>query len=233
MDVHISIAAEPIVKLGFIIITNSMLISWFVTIGLVVFAKAAAKNEKVRSFAEAFLEGLLGFFEGVVGRNAREFFPLVATFFIFILLCNWSGLLPGIGSIGFYSLADGEKHFVPYFRGATGDLSTTLALAIVSVIAMHYYAFKHLGLAKFIKSRFINPVGILELMADVAKVLSFAFRLFGNIFAGEVLLTVIGFLMPIIAPLPFMGLELFVGIIQALVFSLLTIIFFNTAVETH
>lgn len=233
MDVHISLAAEPIFHLGPIVINNSMLVTWLVTIAMVVFATLAFENEKIRDVVEMIIEGLLGFFEGVAGKNAREFFPLVATFFLFILLGNWSGLLPGVGSIGLYVYEHGEKHFIPLLRGATADLNTTLALAIVSVISIHYFAFKHLGLSKYIISRFINPIGILELMADVAKILSFAFRLFGNIFAGEVLLTVIAFLMPLIAPLPFMGLELFVGLIQALVFSLLTLIFLNTAVETH
>lgn len=232
-NIHISLAAEPIFQLGPILINNSMLMTWLVTIGMVVFAKAASKNERIRDFAEAIVDGLLGFFEGMVGKRAREFFPLVATFFLFILLGNWSDILPGIGSIGFYIYEHGEKQFIPLLRAATADLNTTLALAIISVVSIHYFALKHLGLNKYITSRFINPIGILELMADVAKVLSFAFRLFGNIFAGEVLLTVIAFLMPLIAPLPFMGLELFVGLIQALVFSLLTLIFLNTAVETH
>lgn len=232
-DIHISLIAEPILRFGPLMINNSMLVTWLVMGGMIAFAKASLKNKKIRDFAELMVEGLFNFFEQIVGENVREFFPLVATFFLFIVLGNWSGLIPGIGTIGFYIHEHGKEVFVPLFRGATADLNTTLALAITSVTSIHYFAFKHLGLEKYIVSRFINPIGILELMADVAKVMSFAFRLFGNIFASEVLLTVIAFLMPLIAPLPFMGLELFVGLVQALVFSLLTIIFLNTAVETH
>lgn len=239
MDIHISLAAEPIFHLGPISFTNSMLVTWLVTIALLLFAKKVSSKKikivpkGIQNLADMILEGLLSFFEDVVGEQAREFFPLVATFFIFILLSNWSGLLPGVGSIGFYVHEHGKEVFVPLLRGATADLNTTFALAVVSVLSIHYYAFKHLGSSKFIASRFLNPVGILELLADVAKVLAFSFRLFGNIFAGEVLLTVVAALMPFFAPLPFMGLEIFVGFMQALVFSMLSLIFLNTAVESH
>lgn len=232
-EVHISLVAEPIFQYGFIVINNSMLVTWLVIGAMLAFTKASSKKGRVRDIAELIVEGLYGFFENVVGKNIKKFFPLVATLFLFILLSNWSGLLPGVGTIGLHKIDHGKKVFVPLFRGATADLNTTIALAIVAVVAIHYFAFKHLGTSKYIFSRFVNPIGILELMADISKVLSFAFRLFGNIFAGEVLLTVIAFLMPIIAPLPFIGLELFVGLIQALVFSLLTLIFLNTAIESH
>lgn len=238
MDVHISLAAESVFHLGPLSITNSMLVSWLVILGLFFFARAATRKVKlvpgkIQNLVEMLLEGLLTFFEGVAGKHAREFFPLVTTFFIFILFSNWSGLLPGVGTIGFYVHEHGKEVFVPLLRGATADLNTTFGLALVSVLAIHYYAFKHLGARQYLFSRFVNPIGILELMADVAKVLSFSFRLFGNIFAGEVLLAVIAALMPFFAPLPFLGLEIFVGLIQALVFTMLTIIFLSTAVETH
>ena len=238
MNIHISLAAEPIFHLGPLAFTNSMFVSWLVTLGLILFAKIATKKikiipEKIQSLAEMVLEGLLSFFEGVAGEHAREFFPLITTFFLYILLSNWSGLLPGVGTIGFYIYEHGKEVFVPFLRGATADLNTTFALALISVFALHYYAFEHLGASKYIFSRFVNPIGILELMADFAKVLSFSFRLFGNIFAGEVLLIVIAGLMPFFAPLPFIGLELFVGLIQALIFTTLTTIFFKTALETH
>lgn len=131
-----------------------------------------------------------------------------------------------------------EAEFLPLFRGPTADLSTTLALALISVGAMVFYGIKFLGLSFFKRYlNFTNPimvfVGILEFVSDISKILSFAFRLFGNIFAGEVLLTVIGFLVPVIAPIPFLGLELFVGVIQALVFSLLTAAFISMAATSH
>lgn len=133
-----------------------------------------------------------------------------------------------------------EEHttFIPLFRGATADLNTTLALAIISVFAIQYYGVATLGAAYFKKFfNFSDPimfgVGILEIVSEFSRIISFAFRLFGNIFAGEVLLTVIAFLMPLLAPLPFLGLELFVGFIQALVFSMLTAVFLNMATVSH
>jgi len=208
-----------------------MIISWIVTILLIIFARLAMQNRKVKEVAEVIIQGIYRFFENVAGEHTRRFFPLAATAFIFILIGNWSGIIPGVGSVGFYAQEHGEKTFIPFIRGATADLNTTFALGIVSVVAIHYFSFKKLGIGKYIKSHFLNPIGILEVFADFAKILSFSFRLFGNIFAGEVLLTVIAFLVPIVAPLPFLGLEIFVGFIQALVFAMLTLIFLKTAVE--
>lgn len=132
----------------------------------------------------------------------------------------------------------GHTSFVPLFRGATADLNTTLAIALIAVFSVQYYGIKTLGgsyLKKFFN--FSDPimfgVGLLEIVSEFSRIISFAFRLFGNIFAGEVLLTVIAFLMPLIAPLPFLGLELFVGFIQALVFSMLTAVFLNMATISH
>jgi F-type H+-transporting ATPase subunit a len=184
------------------------------------------------------------------------YFPLLATLFIFIAAANWGGLLPGVGTIGTYvndSQEQTPSHspaeiiktespptyiFVPYLRGATADLNTTFAIAITAVIAIQYYGIKSLGLGYF--KKFINlsnpimfGVGLLEIISEFSRIISFAFRLFGNIFAGEVILTVIAFLipLPLLLPLPFIGLELFVGFIQALVFSMLTAVFLNVAVS--
>lgn len=237
MNVHISLAAEPIFHLGPLVITNSMLVSWLLTAGLILFARLVTKKislvpQSLQNLAEIVIAGLFNFMESVAGERTREFFPLISTFFIFILLGNWTELLPGIGTIGFHTHQHGQEIFVPLFRGVTADLNTTFALALISVVTLHYLSFKHLGTAKYITFRFLNPIGILESMADFAKVLSFSFRLFGNIFAGEVLLTVVTFLMPLVVPLPFLGLEIFVGFIQALIFTMLSLVFFSTAVET-
>jgi F-type H+-transporting ATPase subunit a len=156
------------------------------------------------------------------------------TLFVFILINNWLGLLPGIGSITI-TTAHGA---VPLFRGATADLNTTLALAIISVVMTHIYAIKELGLFKHLGKYFsFNPmllfVGMLEIVSEFSKMVSFSFRLFGNIFAGEVLLVVIAYLAPLIAPLPFFGLELFVGLVQALVFTMLTLVFLEIATMSH
>lgn len=232
---HISLAAETIAHIGPLPVTNSLLMTWIVMVLLLVFAIASTRKlslipNNLQSITEIVLEGLYSFFSSVVGRHVKMIFPLVSSLFLFIIISNWSGLLPGVGTIGFSQ----PLEFVPLLRGPTSDLNMTLALAVIAVIAMQYFGFKTLGMKyshRFIN--FHNPVlgfvGFLEVISDLAKVISFAFRLFGNIFAGEVLLTVMAFLMPFIAPMPFLMLELFVGFIQALVFSTLTSVFINVA----
>ena len=154
-------------------------------------------------------------------EKARKFFPLIATIFIFIILSNWLEVLPGLGSI--------------FLRSPSSDLNFTLAIAISSVISIQIFGIMSIGFIKYAK-RFMNfssPinffVGLLELIGEAAKIVSFSFRLFGNIFAGEVLLIVVYFLAPYVLPLPFMFLEIFVGFIQALVFSMLTLVFLKIA----
>jgi F-type H+-transporting ATPase subunit a len=143
-------------------------------------------------------------------------------------------LFPGFGTIGLEKIEEGHRAFIPLFRAGTADLNTTMAFALLSVLIIQLAGLKMLGLS-YLKKFFIfnNPimffVGLLELMGEFTKIISFSFRLFGNIFAGEVLLTVIAFLMPIIAPIPFLGLELFVGFIQSVVFSMLTCVFLSVA----
>jgi F-type H+-transporting ATPase subunit a len=166
-----------------------------------------------------------------MGHHIKKAFPILASLFLFIIVANWMGLLPGVGTVGFY---EGER-FVPLLRGATADLNTTIALAIIAFFAIQYFGFSTLGVQyskRFLN--FSNPimffVGLLEIVSDLSKVISFAFRLFGNIFAGEVLLAVMAFLMPFLAPMPFLIMELFIGFIQALVFSTLTAVFINVAV---
>lgn len=231
-DLHISIVAEEIAKLGPVTVTNSLLTSWLVVGGLCLLGYKAGKNFKLRPslkqlLIEVPLEALYSLTKNVAGSTkAIIFFPFIATFFLFILLSNWSGLIPGVGTIKF--------GHVPLLRAPSADLNMTLALALFSVGLIQYFGFKSLGsgyLTKFFN--FKNPiftfVGILELISELAKVISFAFRLFGNIFAGEVLLAVTAFLIPVVVPIPFYGLEVFVGFIQALVFSMLTLVFLNMA----
>jgi F-type H+-transporting ATPase subunit a len=245
-SLHISVAAEPLIKIGGFIISNSMLVSIIVTLCLIVFAfwysrQSQKKGKKPFFFIlmQTIFAGLLSFFEGVAGKKAKQFYPLLATFFIYIILANWSGLLPGVGSIGINEYLHGKKVFIPLFRGPTADINTTLALAIISVLTVQYFGIKNLGFLNYIK-KYINLsgpidffVGILEIVSEFAKIMSFAFRLFGNIFAGEVLLTVMAAILPFLAPLPFLGLELFVGFIQALVFTMLSLVFMSVAVSSH
>lgn len=232
---HISLAAEPIGHIGPLPVTNSLLMTWVVMALLILISIAATRRHSmipnhIQSIAELIVEGLYSFFSSVVGRNVMMIFPLVASQFLFIMIANWSGLLPGVGTIGFH---EGET-FIPLLRGPTADLNLTIALAVIAVVAMQFFGFKTLGLAysrRFVnfKNPILGFVGFLEIISDASKIISFAFRLFGNIFAGEVLLAVMAFLMPFIAPMPFFMLELFIGFIQALIFSTLTSVFISAA----
>ncbi len=241
--VEISINAEPIFYVKGFPITNSFFLSILLSASLIVFAFWQYKKgykmipKPLQSFLELVIELYYSMVEDMAGEYARLFFPWVMTFFIFIILGNWVGLVPGVGTIGFkeHILGDGTK-FVPYLRGINADLNTTLALALLSVALNQYFGLTQLG-AKYLTKffNFSSPlnffIGILELISEIAKIISFAFRLFGNIFAGEVLLLVIGALIPFLANVPFLGLEVFVGFIQAFVFANLSLIFFYTAVQ--
>lgn len=245
-NLHISINAEPLFELFGVPITNSIAVSWVVSIILILFAlsvnsklKEKGKISKLQLMAEFIIESLYGLIEGIVGsKKAMRHFSLIATFFLFIIVSNWTGLLPGAGTIGFTGIIHGEETFIPILRGPTADVNTALALALISMTMVQFYGFKSLGL-KYLKKffNFSNPinafVGILEFVSEISKIISFTFRLFGNIFAGEVLLSVMLFLLPWFGPVPFIGLEIFVGFIQALVFAMLSIVFINMATISH
>ena len=193
----------------------------------------------LQNIAEIIVESLYNLVESVEKQHAKKYFPLIATFFIFILFNNWSGLIPGFGSIGLWEEKEGERILIPFFRAGTADLNTTLGLALISVIAIQYFGIQSLGIKLYLKKffNFSNPinffVGILEFIGEFTKIISFTFRLFGNIFAGEVLLAIIVFLVPVFASIPFLGLEIFVGLIQALVFAMLTLVFITVATAGH
>lgn len=230
---EISLKAESLFKIGGFDITNSLFLSFVVFVFLVVtsyilFKKAKIVPNKIQSILELAFETLLGLMESILGTRsaAIKYFPLIATLFIFILASNLLGVFPGVGS--FY-LEHGHKE-VALFRSPASDLNFTLAIAVISVVMTNLFGiitlgfFKHVG--KFIN--FKDPIsffiGILELVSELAKIISLSFRLFGNVFAGEVLLTIVFFLMPYIVPIPFLFLEIFVGFIQAFVFSMLTLV---------
>lgn len=240
--IHISLASEPLFHIGPLVLTNSILtaIIGSVIIFLLFYTAARQVSLHPKSRLSLLIEGLsdalIGLIEQLTGnrRQAVLYFPLLITFFVFIVVNNWLGLLPGVGSI-FLTTSEGQ---VPLFRAANADLNMTIALAIISVIMTHIYAFRELGVASHMKKYFnVNPilsfVGLLEIISEFSKMISFSFRLFGNIFAGEVLLVVIAYLVPLIGPLPFFALELFVGLIQGLVFTLLTLVFLVTATAKH
>jgi F-type H+-transporting ATPase subunit a len=304
-ELHISISAENVATFGPLNISNSIFTSLIVSTLIILFllvinhslSTKGKRTKPLQNVAEFIVEGFYSLVQGVTGdhKKTRFFLPFFMSFFIFIIMNNWFGLLPGVGTIGFRESAEGTQHavllqknidspvstvqaatlaqesesedlvpameteedtvmsetvepaeteehaealFVPYLRAGTADLNTTLALSLFTMVMVQVIGIKYLGLGYFKKFfNFKNPiavfVSVLETISEFAKIISFSFRLFGNIFAGEVLLVVIGALVPLIVPMPFYGLEIFVGFIQALVFSMLSIVFYNVATVSH
>ncbi|OGY71728.1 MAG: ATP synthase F0 subunit A, partial [Candidatus Jacksonbacteria bacterium RIFCSPHIGHO2_02_FULL_44_25] len=223
-------------------VTNSLLTMWIGMIAIAFVAVYSARTARIspkslQIVLEAVYEFFLNLCDSVLGNKklAEKAQPFIATIFIFVLVGNIASVIPGVGSIGFFDQAD---EFVPLFRPGSADLNTTLALSLISVIIIQIIGFRTLG-AGYAKKffNFSNPmnffVGILELISEFAKIISFSFRLFGNVFAGEVLLTVMLMLVPYFVPLPFYGLEIFVAFIQAFVFAMLTLVFIKIAMTSH
>ncbi len=312
MALHISIAAEKITEIAGWPVTNSLLTTWLVMAVLVILALLGTKKlKKIPStgqlIAELIVGGLYDFYTSILGSHTKKVFPLIATIFLFVLTANWFGLIPGVGTIGFWEPAEhavkeevvapaieavtsesktkvtnsheeaevepittvevsheevapeeeklsfplGDWQYwltgkgapenmklLPLFRGPTADINTTLALSLITMVFVQIFGFMNVGisyLSKFInlKNPIFTFVGILEFVSEISRVISFTFRLFGNIFAGEVLLSVMAFLFAFGLPIPFLGLEIFVGVIQALVFSMLAAVFLNLAVQSH
>lgn len=242
---EISIKAETIFHVGDFKITNSLILSSIVFIFFIIIAfvytKDLTTNKKSGFFYifNALLRTIYGLFESILGKNTTLFFPILSAFFVWILFQNWAGLLPGVGSILIKVEEHGRILHVPLLRGNNADINGTLALALISVVMIQILGIKFLGLGGYLSKfiNFSNPinffVGFLDILSEFSKVLSFTFRLFGNIFAGEVLMTIIAFLVPVLAPFPFLMLEIFVGLVQALVFSLLTTVFLSMAITKH
>ncbi len=254
-EIHIpALAPEVIFTIGNINVTNTMINAWiailiFLVLGILVKRSVRLRPGKLQNTCEFFLESVLGYFDQVTGDRKKtiKFLPVVGSIFFFILLSNWLGLLPGTGSISM-----GHNMVL---RPANTDLNLTIVMALVAVIASHMYAFAAIGffshIGKFIqignilKSIPKGPiaiftaiiefaVGLIEIVSEVAKVVSLSLRLFGNVFAGEVLISVISALVAALIPTPFMLLELLVGLIQATVFAMLTIVYLTVAsAEPH
>ena len=301
---HIQLAAEDVTSelVGGFAITNTMLATWITILVLAGFAFFSTRRMSLvprglQNLAEAIIEGFLNLAQSVAGpENGRRFFPLAMTIFLFIVMANWLGILPGYGTIGRIETAEhiiaeakyeakendevldledinlttfeggavalvpfgseeitaaeyqadpeqgGRKsgRLVPFLRSANTDLNTTLAIALVAMFMIQFWGIRSLGLSHYM-GKFINfragPigffVGVLESISEVARLISFTFRLFGNIFAGEILLIAMAFLIPLVGIIPFLGLELFVGFIQAFIFAMLTLVFATMATVGH
>ena len=233
-------------------ITNSMFVSWVVALGLIIFARFATRNmnqvpEGAQNFMEWLVESLYGFLEGIIGSHlVKRTFWFFATIFIFILTANWVGLIPGFGTIGWgHHTERGFKIDQPLLRGANADLNLTLAMALVFFACWFYWAIREVGPVGFVKELFgpkgettgllkylmivvFFAVGCLEIISILFRPVSLSFRLYGNIFAGENMLESMARLVPSLGwllPIPFYFMELLVGLVQALVFMLLTAVF--------
>jgi len=233
-------------------ITNSMIVSWVVALGLIVFAQVATRKMKLvpdgaQNFLEWLVAGLDGFLEGVIGRHlVQRTFWFFATVFIFVLATNWMGLVPGVGTIGWgHRGAHGFQIDQPLLRGANADLNQTLAMALVFFACWIYWALREVGPGGFLKELFAPKgetagvmrvvmvavffaSGCLEIVSILFRPVSLSFRLYGNVFAGENMLETMSRLVPALSwllPIPFYLLELLVGLVQALVFMLLTAVF--------
>lgn len=226
-------------------LTNTVLATLVTDAILVLIVFLIIKNIKtipgtLQSIAELGLGYLDDLTVQIAGKNATRIFPWFASFFIFIFFSNVIGLLPGFGTIGFYHLEPetGEKALIPVLRAATSDFNVTLALAAVSLVATHVIAIQVVGFKEYI-SRFLSfhPiylfVGLLEVVSELSKLFSLSFRLFGNIYAGEVVLMTISGLASFIAPIPFILLEGIVALVQALVFAMLTMVFMSIMATPH
>ena len=243
---EISIKAEEIFHFGSFPVTNALLVSVLVLIFLVIVAfifksKLSIIPGKLQSIFELIIEQVLGLMEPLMGsmKKAEMYLPLIVTIFFFVLFSNWAGLLPGFGSVGLYEPHGEETIFVPLLRAPSSDLNFTLALALISIFSVNIFGVLAIGLKDHLKKffNFKDPimffVGILELLSEGVKIISLAFRLFGNVFAGEVLLAIIGVLAPYFLPLPFIFMEVLVGVIQAFIFSMLTLVFVSMSIVSH
>jgi F-type H+-transporting ATPase subunit a len=255
--------AEPVAHIGTFSVTNALLTSWIavfiiIIISIILRAKLRQIPRKFQNFFEIIIDGAISLCDQVTGNRAisLKVFPLAFSIFFFVLINNWLGILP-FGGFGLVENSGGESVFIPFIRSGTADINTTLALAILSVIGANLFGIISIGLWKtfnkyvnlrslgqiFTKVRkdptilVVAPisffVGILELIGEFAKIASLSFRLFGNIFAGEVLLLSMSAILAYGLPIPFLFLEIFIGLIQAFIFAVLVIVYFTIAMQDH
>ena len=238
-EIHIVLAAEKLTQLWGIPITNALLTSWIVTFLLAGMAFVVSRNiQLVPGRVQVLFESLFSFVLQYTAevleseKLAKRFFPLLMTIFIFIFAANMVEFTPGIGSI---VVQHGEEH-VPLFRSVNTDINTPLALAFIVFIIIEITGVAVIGFFKYWKKflNFRSPlgffIGTLELMSEIMRLITFSFRLFGNIFAGEALIVIAMAFLPYLLPVPLMMYEVFVGFIQAAIFSLLTLFFIKMAI---
>lgn len=245
----IHLAPEVVTTVFGIPITSTLLTVWLsmallVLLALVVKGKLKMVPGRLQNFVEILVGSVFDYIAGVLESKklALRFFPLIMTIFLFILTMNWVGLLPGVDSIGVYKEVESHEEvvskLVPFFHPPATDLNITIGFALVAFFAIELAGVTLLGIFKY-GGKFINfrsplafVIGLIELLSELARLISFSFRLFGNIFAGKTLLMVVMFLAtPYLLPVPLIAYELFVGFIQAFIFAILTLFFIKIAVE--
>ncbi len=246
---EISLKPEVITHIGSLVITNTILMMALVSIILVSLAFVGTRSlniipKGIQNFLELIIETFYNLCLSISPKHGRVFLPIIATFFLFILTANWLGLVPGLGAFGWLEHTDKGTHLVPFFRSAASDINITISLALISVVLTQYFGLRFKGIYGYFSHYFHNPlhggiafivlgifigsfVGFLEVVSEFVKVVSLSFRLFGNVYAGEVVIHTISGLFSYIAPVPFLMLETIVGIVQATVFALLSLVFFS------
>ena len=244
--IHIALAAEKLGTFMGIPITNTLVATLIAFVVLVVLGLTVGRNtrlipSRVQLLLEIAFEYIYDFVTQILGsrEHARKYFPLLMTLFLFIFIANMLHFIPGVGSITYHT-ADGAT--VPFLRAPNTDLNVTLALTIIVMIVIELAGVFALGLWRY-AGKFINfsghsigerllnfVVGLIELVSEAGRLVSFSFRLFGNIFAGEVLIAVVIYFVPYALPVPLMAFEVFVGFIQAAVFTMLTLFFIKIAI---
>jgi F-type H+-transporting ATPase subunit a len=251
--------APTVFRLGPLPVTNSMVVTWIVALGLILSARVATRQMQAvpagaQNFWEWLVESLYGFLESIVGSDlVKRTFWFFATIFIFILFTNWFGLIPGVGTLGWnVQFSDGTTEFRPWLRGANADLNLTFAMAMIFFVMWVVWALQSNGVGGFLAHIFgakgdttgilrwlmvvvFFIVGLLEVVSICFRPISLSFRLFGNIYAGENMLEAMASLVQepawlkaiasVVIPIPFYFLEVLVGLVQALVFMLLTAVF--------
>ncbi len=233
------LAPETLIQIGAFPFTNTLLhtliVDGLIITGLVVLNKNLKKIPGLfQNMVEYAVDGLYSLTESISGKNASKIFPWFMGFFTFILIINITALFPGFETIGFHK----DDEFIPLLRSATSDINVTIALAIIATIATQVLAIKTVGIKGHLARYFSwNPiflfVGILEILSVFTNIISLSFRLFGNIFAGEVVLSTISQIFAFFLPLPFLGLEIIVALVQALVFAILTMGFMSILMTPH
>jgi F-type H+-transporting ATPase subunit a len=260
---EVTLFAEPITHYGNFAITNALLTAW-VVVGIIIILSAILRKKlsevpgKFQNVFEIIIEEALSLCDQVTNNRALSvrIFPIAISVFFFILLNNWLGIFP-LGGFGIIEEGDNGLAFIPYLRGGTADINTTIALAVMAVVGANIFGVMSLGIWKtfnkyvnlkalgqiFSKFRkeptiiIVAPitffVGLIEIIGEFAKVASLSFRLFGNVFAGEVLLASMAAIMAYVIPIPFLFLEIIVGVIQALIFATLLVVYFTIASSDH